>query len=109
MRWLRALFLRLGGVWYRTSHHRQFADELESHLQLHIDDNLRAGMSPARARARREAIMKLGGIEQTKKDYRERRGLPVIETLFQDLRFGARMCQCCWTAQSRRNTSASTA
>ncbi len=62
---------------------------MESHLQLHIEDNLRAGMSPAQAR--REAIMKLGGIEQTKENYRERRGLPILETLFQDLRHAVRM------------------
>jgi putative ABC transport system permease protein len=41
--------------------------------------------------ARREALMRLGGVEQTRKIYRERRGLPMIETLLQDLRFGARM------------------
>src|SRR5260370_18245089 len=62
---------------------------MESHLQMRIDDNLRAGMSTAEAR--REALMKLGGIEQTKENYRDRRGLPLIETLFQDLRFAFRM------------------
>jgi putative ABC transport system permease protein len=62
---------------------------MESHLQLHIEDNLRAGMSPAQAS--REAIMKLGGVEQTKESYRERRGLPLFEVFLQDLRFGARI------------------
>jgi putative ABC transport system permease protein len=41
--------------------------------------------------ARREALMKFGGMEQTKESARERRGVPVIETLLQDLRFAARM------------------
>ena len=36
---------------------------LEGHLQLHIDDNLRAGMTPEAAR--RDAILKLGGLEPT--------------------------------------------
>src|SRR4029077_21152434 len=63
--------------------------EMESHLQLHIEDNLRAGMSPVQAR--REAIMKLGSIEQIKENYRERRGLPLLEVFLQDLRFGAHM------------------
>jgi len=40
------------------------AAELESHLQLHIDDNLRAGMTPAEAR--RAALLKLGGVEATR-------------------------------------------
>ncbi len=89
MRWLRALFVRLGGLFHKEPRERELADEMESHLQLHIEDNLRAGMSPAQAR--REAIMKLGGVEQTKENYRERRGLPFLETLFQDIRFAARM------------------
>ena len=47
------------------------ADVLVAHLQLHIDDNLRQGMSEAEAR--REALLKLGGLEQTKERYRDRR------------------------------------
>src|SRR5437879_12279329 len=61
---------------------------MESHLQMHIEDNLRAGMSAAEAR--REALMKLGGVEQRKENYRERRGLPLLETFWQDLRYAAR-------------------
>jgi putative ABC transport system permease protein len=68
---------------------RELSAEMESHLRLHVEDNLRAGMSPAQAR--REATMKLGGIEQTKESYRDRRSLPAIETLLQDIRFSARM------------------
>jgi predicted permease len=41
--------------------------------------------------ARRQALIRLGGIEQTKEAYRERRGLPMLETFLQDLRFAARM------------------
>jgi putative ABC transport system permease protein len=89
MRHVRAWFIRLGGFFNRKLRERELSAEMESHLQLHIEDNLRAGMSPAQAR--REAIMKLGGVEQTKENYRERRGLPLIEVLLQDLRFGARM------------------
>jgi predicted permease len=54
-----------------------------------LEDNLRRGMNPQQAR--REALMKLGGVAQTEQNYRERRGLPIIEVLLQDLRFGARM------------------
>ena len=89
MRRMRAWFSRLGEVVGKTRRERELAAEMESHLQLHIEDNLRAGMSTELAR--REAIMKLGGVEQTKENYRERRGLPVLEVLIQDLRFGARM------------------
>jgi predicted permease len=89
MRQLRAWLLRLSGQFKKDFRERELSAEMESHLELHIDDNLRAGMTPAQAR--REAIMKLGGVEQTKENYRERRGLPLLEVFLQDLRFGARM------------------
>jgi predicted permease len=65
-----------------------FSAELESHLQMHIADNQRAGMSPEEAR--RSALIKLGGMEQAKQAYRERESLPVLENLLQDLRFALR-------------------
>ena len=89
MRRLRALFIRLAGLFRKDRRERDLADEMESHLQMHIEDNQRAGMSAAEAR--RQALIKLGGVEQTKEVYRDRRGLPFLETLFQDLRFAARM------------------
>src|SRR6266849_10069479 len=89
MRRLRAFFFRLAGLFDRRRRERELADELESHLQLHIDDNLRTGMTPVEAR--RQALIKLGGIEQTKDIYRDRRGFPWLESLIQDLRYGVRM------------------
>jgi macrolide transport system ATP-binding/permease protein len=86
---LRAWLLRLGGVFGKERRDCELADELESHLQMHIEDNLRAGM--ALDEARRQALLKLGGVEQTKEDYRDRRSLPWLETLLQDARFGLRM------------------
>ena len=89
MRWLRALFVRLGGLFHKEPRERELAEEMESHLQLHIEDNVRAGMSSADAR--REAIMKLGGVEQTKENYSERRGLPILETTLHDCRYAFRL------------------
>src|SRR5713101_507609 len=89
MRRLRALFIRLAGLFHKDPQERELAAEMESHLQMHFEDNLRAGMT--QEQARREALMKLGGVEQTKENYRERRGLPLLETLLQDLRYAARM------------------
>jgi predicted permease len=89
MRRIRAWFFRMAGLFHKESHERLLSVEMESHLQLHIDDNLRAGMSAEQAR--RNALVKLGGIEQTKEAYRDRKGLPMLETFFQDLRFAARM------------------
>ncbi len=84
---LRALFTRLSGFVMR-SRGDDFDAELESHLQLHIDDNLRAGMTPDDAR--RLAILKLGGIESTRQAYRDRSSVPFLEHLIQDLRFALR-------------------
>jgi putative ABC transport system permease protein len=89
MREVRAWLLRLGGLFTRKPSEVDLAAEIESHLQLHIDENLRAGMTPEAAR--REALLKLGGVEQTKEACRERRGLPWLEATWQDLSFGARM------------------
>ncbi len=89
MRPLRAWFLRLGGLFGKKRTEQELADEMESHLRMHVEDNLRVGMNAAQAR--REAMIKLGGVEQTKVIYRERRGLPFLETLWQDLRYAARM------------------
>jgi putative ABC transport system permease protein len=85
---LRKYLSRLGGLCNRTQHDLELAEEIESHLQLHIDDNLRAGMSPAEAR--RQALLKFGGVESAKESYREHRGLPWFETAQQDLRFAVR-------------------
>ena len=89
MKLIRAWLLRLGELFHKQRRERELAAELESHLQMHIEDNLRAGMSAAHAR--REALMKLGGVEQTKENYREQRGLPALETLLQDIRYGLRV------------------
>jgi len=87
MRQLRALLTRLSGFLTR-GRGDDFETELESHLQLHIDDYVRAGMSPGEAR--RAAILKLGGIESTRQRYRDQRSVPVLEHLVQDLRFALR-------------------
>src|SRR5260370_13144742 len=88
MRGLRAWLLRLVGSFRKERDDREFADEMESHLQMHIDDNLRSGMSALEAR--RRALLRLGGIEPTKEVHRERRGLAILEPVVQDLRYAVR-------------------
>jgi putative ABC transport system permease protein len=89
VRQIRGWLARFFGMLNRGRREREFAEELESHLAMHIEDNLRAGMSPEEAR--RLALVKLGGVTQVQELHCEQRGLPMLETLFQDLRFGARM------------------
>ncbi len=85
---LRAWFSKLTGVVSTQQQEQDFSSELDSHLQLHIDDNLRSGMAPSEAR--RQAILKLGGIEHTKQAHREGRTFPLIETTLQDIRYALR-------------------
>jgi predicted permease len=89
VRQIRSWLVRLFGMFHRKRREREFAEELESHLDLHIEDNLRVGMSLEEAR--RVAIIKLGGVTLTRERCREQGGLPMLEPLWQDLRYGARM------------------
>src|SRR5580765_430684 len=85
---LRAWFSRICGLFNKQRKDRELEEEIESHLQMHIEDNLQLGMTPEEAR--RQALIKLGGIESTKEAYRDQRSLPVLESLLQDLRFARR-------------------
>ena len=88
MRLIRAWAMRLGGMFRRDRRDADLAAELEAHVEMHVEENVNAGMTPEDAR--RDALLKLGGIEQTKEMYRERRGLPWLDALAQDLRFALR-------------------
>ncbi len=85
---LRVWFSRLAAIWQAAG--PRPAEEMESHLQMHIEDNLREGMSPEEAR--RQALIKLGGVEQTKENYRERR---VFRGSKRCYRTCASVCACC--------------
>lgn len=86
---LRAWAARLGGLFNKERRDRELAEELEAHLRMHIEDNLRSGMPPEAAR--RDAHIKLGSVEATKEKVRDQRGVPVIVNLMRDLRYALRM------------------
>jgi predicted permease len=67
---------------------RDLRDELESVVQMHMDDHLRTGMK--RDEARRRALIQLGGVEQVRQAVRDRRGLPSLEALARDLKYAVR-------------------
>ena len=85
MRGLRAL-------WTRLRHGRQaqadFEAELQSHIDLHTEEGLRAGLTPSEAL--RAALLQLGGAEQARQAYRERASLPWLDTLRHDARYAVR-------------------
>ena len=79
--------LRLSGLFRRTSG-EDFCAEIDGHVALHTEDGIRAGLTPDEAR--RQALLRLGGAEQTRQALRDRRTLPWIESLMQDTRYGLR-------------------
>ena len=85
---LRVLWHRLASVFRRRDLEPGLGDELEFHLEMEIASNLRLGMNPAEARS--AALRRFGGVAQVKEVYRETRGLPMLEILWKDLRFGWR-------------------
>lgn len=81
---IRAFIARWRGLFAGEHDDRDLAEELQAHLEMQIEDNLRSGMTPEEAR--REALLKSGGVELSKELYRDRRGLPAVEALLRDLR-----------------------
>jgi predicted permease len=86
---IRHLTSRLLAVFRGGAMDRDFAQELESHLEMMVEDNIRRGMSPAEAR--RRAAVRLGAASSLQSQHRDTRGFPAVEGLFQDGRFAARL------------------
>ena len=76
---LRAIWIRLLGLTATQRNSSDFDRELQSHLQLAVEDGIRRGLSLNEAR--RQALMQLGGAEQTRQAQRERATLPWIEKM----------------------------
>jgi predicted permease len=89
MRSLRRFLTRLLNWATRRAHDERLKEEIEEHLALQIAENLRAGLSPVEAR--RQAMLKFGGVEAIKEDYRAERGLLFVEDFVRDVRFGLRV------------------
>ena len=86
---LRVFIHRLRGLFFKGRFEQDLEEEIRSHLEMQREDYQRQGMSVDEARA--AASRKFGGVEQVKETYRERRGLPIVETTLQDLRYGLRL------------------
>src|SRR5215510_167425 len=89
MTWLRVFIHRLCGLFLKRKLEQELEDEIRSHLDMQIEDNLRLGMSPDEARY--EALRKFGGVEQVKENYRDRYSLSVVDSTLQDLRYALRI------------------
>lgn len=83
--WLHEAFNRVGSFFRNHQLDQELSDEMSAHLEMAIEENMRRGMSAEEAR--REALVRFGGVQQAIERHREARGLPWLEVLLQDLRF----------------------
>jgi len=88
MELLRILWSRCVALFRERSMDADLDDELRSHIDLAIEENLNRGMSSADART--AALREFGGVTQTKEEFRRQRGLPLVEVLAQDMRYATR-------------------
>jgi predicted permease len=86
--WLSTFISRTRSWFSRGETDPEFERELQSHLDMLTEENVCRGMAPDEAR--RAARIKLGGLTQLKEINRELRGLPFVETFFQDARYAFR-------------------
>lgn len=85
---LRAFFQRLRGLWSAPMHEPTMREELAHDIALMTEDGEQRGLS--HEEARRQALLQLGGLEQTMQSVRDRRTFPSVEEFLQDLRFAIR-------------------
>lgn len=88
MDWVRVVLSRCGALLRRQKLDEDLEEELRSHIEFAVEENVKRGMSAQEAR--RAALKEFGGMTQTKETYRVQRGLPLLETLARDIRFGVR-------------------
>jgi predicted permease len=88
MTWLRVFIHRIRGLFFKGKLEQDLEEEILSHLEMQIEENVRQGMNSEEAR--QVALRKFGGVEQIKEAYRDRRGLPLVESILQDLRYAVR-------------------
>jgi len=89
---LTQLWRRLLFYWRREAFDRELAEEMRFHLEMKIEENSKAGMTPKEARY--AAQRKFGNQTLLKEVSREMWGFNSLETLLQDVRYSLRMMRC---------------
>ncbi|HEX4757659.1 MAG TPA: ABC transporter permease [Terracidiphilus sp.] len=85
---LNRLFARVWNFGFGRRGDERLREEMEGHVAMQAEENVRAGMTPTEAR--RRALLKLGAVEAIREQYREEEGLPLLENLFHDVRYALR-------------------
>ncbi|GGG90343.1 ABC transporter permease [Silvibacterium dinghuense] len=89
MKFLRRFLIRFSNFATRRSADQRLQEEIAEHLAFQMEDNLRAGMTPAEAH--RQAILKFGAAQAIRESHHAEQSLPFIENLYFDLRYAVRM------------------
>ncbi|HEY6376107.1 MAG TPA: ABC transporter permease, partial [Edaphobacter sp.] len=79
---------RVGSFFHKEPLDEELNAEVAAHIEMATEENLKWGLSPEEAR--RQALIRFGGVEQAKERQRETRGLPWLDLLLQDLRYTVR-------------------
>ena len=88
MSWSARSLRKLRALFRKETLDREMSDEMRHHVELQTENNLAAGMKPAEARF--AAQRQFGHAEGIKETVRDTRGIPWLEELGSDLRYGAR-------------------
>jgi predicted permease len=89
MRALKRLLARLRNSATNRRGDERLREEMQTHVAMQAEENIRAGMPPAEAR--RQAVLKLGAVEAIREQYHSEEGLPFFQNILQDLRYAVRM------------------
>jgi len=88
MHWWRRLVWRIEVLFRKDRPENELDEEIRSHLEQEIRENVGRGMSIEEAR--RRALVDFGGVESTKEKVRDVRGARWLDDFQQDLRYAAR-------------------
>lgn len=89
MRAFRRFMARVGNFMAGPQTSDRLREEMEQHIAMQTEENLRAGIAPSEARW--QALLKWGATQAVREQYHAEKGLPALETMLQDMRFAARM------------------
>ncbi|MGE5646509.1 MAG: ADOP family duplicated permease [Acidobacteriota bacterium] len=85
---IREMLNRVRAFFAKSRLDDELGQEMQAHLEFAIEENLRRGLAPEEAR--RQALVRFGGMGQSMEQHREARGLPALDSLLQDLRYALR-------------------
>ncbi len=83
-----AVLRRIANLFRRSGIDREIDAELQAHIDLRIDDNIAAGMSPEEAR--RDALVRFGNRTATRERVTGADALLGLESLWADVRYAGR-------------------